>query len=345
MDIEGDLIQLAQGLCFLGDCFAWGLVAYYGIADPDFLSDNAPLIAILLFATILIIFVGYAVHGKKGIMIVLGALIGSALLGTLPNTISVIRCNVLLSQANALGSQGKYVEAADLLMDPPECRMKEKLKTQEHFYRIYQYYSEGNIDKAEKELLLFDYLGGKAQFISERAFLKRVDEEYIVWKEAERAREEKAYRENLHNRLPFVGMGATYLSDTSLGEPYPVTVNKTKRVKGYDRPITVTIHSYLKYGRIVMTAACYGGKVVEIHDFRKNPQSAKTLKGDIPYLPWELEKRNTRTPSHSSSSSFDNYDDPYNARDYVDAWDFYEDNYDDFDNFEDAEMYYYNKNR
>ena len=33
-------------------------------------------------------------------------------------------------------------------------------------------------------------------------------------------------------------------------------------------------------------------------------------------------------------------DDPYNAKDYSDAEDFYDDNYDDFDGYEDAEDYY-----
>ena len=40
------------------------------------------------------------------------------------------------------------------------------------------------------------------------------------------------------------------------------------------------------------------------------------------------------------SSSYENSDDPYNARDYTGADDFYDDNYDDFDSYEDAETYW-----
>ena len=40
------------------------------------------------------------------------------------------------------------------------------------------------------------------------------------------------------------------------------------------------------------------------------------------------------------SSSYENSDDPYNAKDYTGADDFYDDNYDNFDSYEDAETYW-----
>ena len=40
------------------------------------------------------------------------------------------------------------------------------------------------------------------------------------------------------------------------------------------------------------------------------------------------------------SSNYENSDDPYNAKDYTGADDFYDDNYDDFDSYEDAETYW-----
>lgn len=58
----------------------------------------------------------------------------------------------------------------------------------------------------------------------------------------------------------------------------------------------------------------------------------------------------SRSSSSYSSRSYSTYSrknkssskmsDPYNARDYYDAEDFYEDNYDDFWDYEDAEDYY-----
>lgn len=47
-------------------------------------------------------------------------------------------------------------------------------------------------------------------------------------------------------------------------------------------------------------------------------------------------KSNTGKSTYNSNKA----DDPYNAKDYSDAEDFYDDNYDDFDGYEDAEDYY-----
>ena len=61
---------------------------------------------------------------------------------------------------------------------------------------------------------------------------------------------------------------------------------------------------------------------------------------------------NDSTDNYSSDSTVDNYKtdynssydeddaDPYDAKSYSDAEDFYDDNYEDFDGFEDAEDYY-----
>ena len=43
---------------------------------------------------------------------------------------------------------------------------------------------------------------------------------------------------------------------------------------------------------------------------------------------------------YGGSSSYENSDDPYNAKVYTGADDFYDDNYDDFDSYEDAETYW-----
>ena len=57
----------------------------------------------------------------------------------------------------------------------------------------------------------------------------------------------------------------------------------------------------------------------------------------------------TSTPSYSAaphyqysggSSNYESSDDPYNAKGYSGADDFYDDNYDDFDSYEDAETYW-----
>lgn len=57
-----------------------------------------------------------------------------------------------------------------------------------------------------------------------------------------------------------------------------------------------------------------------------------------PYLLTIFHKRE----KHSGKSTYNSNktDDPYNAKVYLDAEVFYEDNYNDFDGYEDAEDYY-----
>ena len=71
----------------------------------------------------------------------------------------------------------------------------------------------------------------------------------------------------------------------------------------------------------MFTARCCKGKVINVWDCREDDDSKSKTTNRITY-------------------KTDRDEDPYNASDYSDPEDFYEDNYDDFWDFEDAEDYW-----
>lgn len=112
-------------------------------------------------------------------------------------------------------------------------------------------------------------------------------------------------------------MSESEISNTSLGKPSSEIRHNNEMISG--KIYTANLYDFYSGSNIVFTARCVRGKVTQVWDKRDAPVT--------PYIPKEKPKK-------------EDDGDPYNAKDYYDAEDFYEDNYDDFYDYEDAEDYY-----
>ena len=124
------------------------------------------------------------------------------------------------------------------------------------------------------------------------------------------------YKAQVDKEMPFVGMKEEEIYTVCGDEYYIQKSYKSKRI-GSDWK-TVTVYKYqahIAYNTYII-AYCRNGEVIEVEDHRKNP---------IPY-------------KYGSKGNAD-YD-PYGARSYSNAEDFYDDHYDDFFDYEEAEDYF-----
>ncbi|MCH5304001.1 MAG: hypothetical protein J1E41_03980 [Ruminococcus sp.] len=128
------------------------------------------------------------------------------------------------------------------------------------------------------------------------------------------------YDDDGNIEVPYVGMSESKISDTSLGSPSS-NVRHNYQVKNGEQYLA-NLYDFYQDGACVFTARCVQGRVTQVWDSRDNPVA--------PY----------KSHRSKSSSSKSKTSDPYNAKDYYDADDFYYDNYDDFWDYEDAEDYY-----
>lgn len=133
----------------------------------------------------------------------------------------------------------------------------------------------------------------------------------------------KKFEEEDEKNLPYVGMDLSEISKTSLGKPSDNIEHFTRTVDGVQHQ--GTIFKFYNSKGLIFKVECFRGKVTEIWDYRKNPQTENTKKS-------YSSSKNTRKSSSVS--------DPYNAKDYVHPDDFYYDYYDDFYDYEDAEDYW-----
>ena len=133
----------------------------------------------------------------------------------------------------------------------------------------------------------------------------------------------KKFEEEDEKNLPYVGMDLSEISKTSLGKPSDNIEHFTRTVDGVQHQ--GTIFKFYNSKGLIFKVECFRGKVTEIWDYRKNPQTENTKKS-------YSSSKNTRKISSLI--------DPYNAKDYVHPDDFYYDYYDDFYDYEDAEDYW-----
>ena len=290
-----DLVSFLQGLLFGVCCIGWGVISYTSAYSGSF-EDSAIVIITLLLISALIAFVGYLSYSKKGVLIVLGAMVGSALLGLLPFGFEAI---------------------------------EDRLAARQYYTQACQYYENGDLRKAGDQAGKYLLMDKGAQRDKELDFIQNVfleNQAELQEETLQKAHEQyRIYQEKLDKGVPFVGMMESDLGKTHIGY---LDGEKEIDFDNYEYLPWAYLYHYVNTKKqLLMTVRCRDGVVTNVYDYRDKPLTTKP-----PFQTY-----------HSSSSSSD--DDPYNARDYVDAWDFYEDNYDDFDNFEDAEMYYYNKNR
>lgn len=187
-------------------------------------------------------------------------------------------------------------------------------------------YEEKDMDSANRCLDLISpcYNG---EFCEEmKAFKESFNLEYEEYL-AEKERLEKEYKDKqkkeeaaqIRRSVPYVGMSEDYIAKTILGGNFEV-IRSFKMVDGLREDFNV--YRFKRGTSIVFVAHCLKGRVVSVNDYRTDP--------------WETEGY-----TFSWSSEKTNDDDPYNAKDYYDPEDFYEDNYDDFWDYEEAEDYYY----
>ena len=158
-------------------------------------------------------------------------------------------------------------------------------------------------------------------YTEQKMFLERkraVLDAKNVYDAAKKAEEERIAQEeflrNINEGVPYVGMPQEYIDQTSLGkhsESYTNTIIEgNRKVKG-------TGYFWKKDGHQIFFAFCRYGKV----------ETAKKQNIDL-------------SKKVKSSTKANKSDDPYNAKDYGYASDFYEDYYDEFYDAIDAEDYW-----
>lgn len=224
-------------------------------------------------------------------------------------------------RAVSLYDGGSYSEAKEAFE-----RIKEAdvMDTKEYISlcEAQMYFSDKNIGAAHFNTfqLTFRYMS-KKQKEAFSEFKEKVNKEHMenLGKQSEKRRKE--YLEKIAKGVPYVGMIESDIGKTSLGSP-SAPVRHSYEIIGGER-YTVNIYDFKRGGKVVFTAQCVNRKIVRVSDFRNYAFD----ENNKPYY-----------PENSSGSSKD--DDPYNAKDYSNEEDFYEDNYDYFLDFYEAEEYY-----
>lgn len=172
----------------------------------------------------------------------------------------------------------------------------------------------------ERKQLVLD---AKTAYDLEQKRIREEQERLRLEREAEKERKaHEAFLRKIHEGVPYVGMPQAYIDDTSLGkhsDSYTNTIiENNKKVKG-------TGYFWKKNGYQIFFAFCRYGKVVDVADQRNSIEAQKQRKAE--------NKKAAQTKKTSS-------EDPYNAKDYGYASDFYEDHYDEFYDAIDAEDYW-----
>lgn len=237
-----------------------------------------------------------------------------------PNVLENRRTEEIYARAEGLIDNESYDKALAKLKIIEEKNLKDSTALI-NLCNAHILYREGNIPAAYFELYdaEFNYQTDKAlKKIND--FKKTVEIEYddcLV--EAANARAEE-YRQKVKNGVPFVGMRECDIANTILGSPSPIVRHNSEMING--KVHEANLYDFKSGSTIIFTARCVQQRVTEVWDKRDNPER-------------------TYTPSTSyKKQSKDDDDDPYNAKDYYDAEDFYDDNYDDFYDYEEAEEYY-----
>ena len=151
-----------------------------------------------------------------------------------------------------------------------------------------------------------------------KVFQNDLKRKYDAYLYEQKKAEEKAFREKIRNGVPFVDMPESEIRNTSLGAPSQDVRHEYEIIGG--QRYEAKVYEFRKDNKLIFTARCVKGKVTKVHDYRKTSSNSYTY--------------------HYSSGSNSSKDDPYNAKGYSNAEDFYDDNYDDFFDYYDAEDYY-----
>lgn len=180
-------------------------------------------------------------------------------------------------------------------------------------------YSKGDISKAYDELKYVTcYYQTEEQQNKIDRFKESVEQDYNEYLEKKREEEAAAYERKIRYGVPFVGMPESRIDDTSLGFHSRVRHNWESMEGGQ---YVTNIYDFHVGTKLIFSARCCKGKVINVWDYREEDDS------------------NSKTTNRITNKTYQD-EDPYNASDYSDPEDFYEDNYDDFWDYEDAEDYW-----
>lgn len=169
-----------------------------------------------------------------------------------------------------------------------------------------------------------------------KTFRENFQSEYDVYLAEEarkKAEREQEQRLSYKNKIPYVGMSETYISDTVMGKYHDY--ESTLVGKGTRRQ-NIWHKYYWKTdaGKTILIVTCVDDKVTSVLKYYDTTQWTSDGK------PIYKQKGSSSSYNSSSKKSGTKKSDPYNAKDYYDAEDFYDDYYDDFYDYEEAEEYY-----
>ena len=152
-------------------------------------------------------------------------------------------------------------------------------------------------------------------------FTDMLHREYGYYLAEEERLEKRKFEERIKNGVPFVGMPESRIGDTTLGKPSDTVRHNTENIDG--RIYETNLYDFLQNGKIVFSARCVRGKVINVFDYRSNPLT--------PTDPEELARLIAKTLYPSEKE----------VKEFYHPEDFYEWYYDDFYDYEEAEAYYY----
>ena len=220
-------------------------------------------------------------------------------------------------KAVSLVENGSYEEAEELFK---ELKSRDFLDTASYISlcRAHIFYNDNNIPGAYYSMkdVRFSFLTAeKSKAIDE--FNAEVKVKYEKDSKEKAEEELRAHQEKIASGVPYVGMLESDIGKTSLGAPSD-KVRHNYEIIGGERYVA-NIYDFKVGKRTVFTVRCVNRWVTEVWDHRNDVT--------VPYTPKKREK-----------STRDN--DPYNAKDFANEEDFYDENYDNFFSFDDAERYY-----
>lgn len=142
--------------------------------------------------------------------------------------------------------------------------------------------------------------------------------------------------------LPYVGMPEDDLKFTSLGKADQRSGWDTVEVNG--REISARAYDYYNQRHeYLFTAWCSGDKVVAIEDHTAKPLDQNPHIPATPKPTYKVTPRSTPAPSggwYDPGWTTHNEEDPYDASEYSNPDDFYDDHFDDFFDYDEAEEYW-----
>ncbi len=271
--------------------------------------------------------------GKKTKLILIGALATAVSIAAVRFIVSRVRNEPDYSAAEELIEQRRYRQALERL-DSLEDGGYKSARALRDYCMAHLDYAQGDVEKAYHEMIWVDdyiynhsYLSD-AQLEETRAFRKQLKNEAIDYRveqlareEEEAAREREEARVRLRGRVPYMGMSEDYIDLTSLGSPDPFVHQDFETIRG--EQLEVNQYTFSNDRRVIFEATCARGRVIRVSDFRGSAA--------LPY----------RAPAPSKPKADSAEEDPFQARDFMDTEDFYDEYYDDFYDFEDAECYFY----